>query len=216
MKKLKCVTILAILCSSLGAEEKKYDKLLDYKEVIVRDVGKDGIRIMHSAGFATIPIESLPAEVKKDLGIAIEKEKVPAEAIQGEKGGLVIKDLNVIAGVDAETKPAEELNKMIAASPDSRIYLVKGVVFTNENVTDYYKWFYDSEKRVLISMRRTTIKTVGEHYSWVMWKNLKPDDFAERLPYYDDDIKPISSKYGKAVETFPLTYRDFPEVTKWP
>ena len=72
MKALQYLSIIVLLCSPLRAEEKKYDKLLDYEGVTVRKVEKGGIRIMHKSGFATIPIEDLPEEVREELGMSME------------------------------------------------------------------------------------------------------------------------------------------------
>lgn len=70
MKNLTFIAVAAFISSSLGAEENKYDKLLSYEGVTVREVRKDGIRIMHNGGFATIPIENLPENVRKELGMS--------------------------------------------------------------------------------------------------------------------------------------------------
>jgi hypothetical protein len=126
------------------------------------------------------------------------------------------KDLKVIDGKEIETRPAKELNAMVAAAPTERVHVVTAIVFLNENVTDYYKWLYDSEKRVLALMQRTTMKAVGEEYMWRVWHDVSPEDFSERLPYGNEKIKTTASPYGKAVQTFPLSYPSNPEITKWP
>ena len=128
----------------------------------------------------------------------------------------VTTNLQTISAKEIERQPAEELNSLIAKSPKETVFVVTAVVFLNENVTDYYKWFYDSEKKKLVLMQRTTLKTIGEDYNWRIWHDVSPGEFADRLPYGKDNIRTTASKYGKAVETFPLEYADDPEVTKWP
>jgi len=105
---------------------------------------------------------------------------------------------------------------MIATAPQDKIFVVTATVFLNQNITDYYKWFYDAEKKVLVLMQRTTMKAVGEEYMWRIWHNISPDQFAERLPYGNEKIRTTASPYGKAVQTFPITYPDNREITKWP
>lgn len=128
----------------------------------------------------------------------------------------VTKDLKVVDGKEYEERPGKELNEMIKANPKETLYVVKGVVVLNEGTTDYYKWFYDSKKRKLVVMQRSTMKAVGEHYQWRIWHDVSPKDFAEGLPYGNDKIKSTPSPYKGAVQAFPLKYPDEPEVTKWP
>jgi hypothetical protein len=72
MKILQDLMICGLLISHLRAEEKKYEKLLDYEGVTVRQIEKDGIRIMHRDGVAKIPIEQLPDEVREELGMSMD------------------------------------------------------------------------------------------------------------------------------------------------
>jgi hypothetical protein len=67
---------IVFLCISLGVAEetpRKMESLTTndgktYNAVTVREVTPAGIRIMHSAGAATLPFENLPKEVQDQLG----------------------------------------------------------------------------------------------------------------------------------------------------
>ena len=83
---LRTALILMLASGSLVAEDKNYETLLDYENVIVRKIEKDGIRIIHKNGATKIPIEELPEEVREELGMSMEgveehrKKKAAAEA----------------------------------------------------------------------------------------------------------------------------------------
>lgn len=72
MKQLYIFIFLCISAASLSAQVKKFDKLLDYTGVTVLKIEKDGIRIIHSNGVATIPIERIPEEIRQDLGMSLD------------------------------------------------------------------------------------------------------------------------------------------------
>jgi len=58
---------------AVAAEElKKYDRLLDYENVTVRKVEKDGISIFHKNGAVKIPIEELPEDIRNELGMSMD------------------------------------------------------------------------------------------------------------------------------------------------
>ena len=83
--------MIIALCSNVGAEEKKYDKLLDYEGVTVREVAKDKIRIMHNGGIASIPIEDLPAEIREELGMSLEGVAEHREKAAEEEAAAILK-----------------------------------------------------------------------------------------------------------------------------
>ena len=71
-------------------DNREFAELLGYKQVTVKKIEADSIRIAHKSGFARIPIEKLPPAAMKQLGIdpkaaAVAKadaEKRKAEAAQ--------------------------------------------------------------------------------------------------------------------------------------
>jgi hypothetical protein len=73
MKKKFIATVLAALfVAQVFSEEKRYETLLGYKNVVVKKVWKDGIRIMHSGGFVNVDIEDISENVREDLGMSME------------------------------------------------------------------------------------------------------------------------------------------------
>ena len=95
VKALQYLMICGILCSPLRAEEKKYEKLLNYEGVTVRKIEKDGIRIMHKDGAAKIPIEQLPEEVRKELGMSMDgvqehRDKIAVVQAEAERKARVM------------------------------------------------------------------------------------------------------------------------------
>ncbi len=72
MKNLHLFSICCFFATSLGAEVKKFEKLLDYTGVTVRKIEKDGIRIIHSGGVARIPIEKIPEKIRQELGMSMD------------------------------------------------------------------------------------------------------------------------------------------------
>ena len=72
MKILHLFLICCFFATSLGAEVKKFEKLLDYTGVTVRKIEKDGIRIIHSGGVARIPIEKIPEKIRQELGMSMD------------------------------------------------------------------------------------------------------------------------------------------------
>lgn len=59
-----------LLLPSANAEVgKKYERLLEYHDVVIRKIDPSGIRIMHREGVASIPVESLPPEIVAELGL---------------------------------------------------------------------------------------------------------------------------------------------------
>lgn len=128
----------------------------------------------------------------------------------------VVKNLKLIDGKDTESLPASELFALIQGNPKEKLFAVTAMVIFNENVTDYYRWIYDAEKKVLALMRRSSMKASDEDYSWRLWHDVVPSDFRDRLPYGNSKIKTTPSPFGKAVRTFPLKYPDSPDVVKWP
>ncbi|MDB4458363.1 hypothetical protein N9133_03215 [Akkermansiaceae bacterium] len=96
MKTLLQTALISILASAmLLAEDKKYETLLDYEDVTVRKIEKDGIRIMHKNGVTKIPIEELPQEVREELGMSMEgieehrKQRAAAEAEAAHRAKLM-------------------------------------------------------------------------------------------------------------------------------
>ena len=83
--------MIIALCSNVGAEEKKYDKLLDYEGVTVREVAKDKIGIMHNGGIASIPIEDLLAEIREELGMSLEGVAEHREKAAEEEAAAILK-----------------------------------------------------------------------------------------------------------------------------
>ena len=74
--KMKITLILiCVLTSIASAEDKKmeYEKLLTFEKVKIIKILPSGIRIMHSGGITTIPIENLPDDVRDNLGLNNEK-----------------------------------------------------------------------------------------------------------------------------------------------
>ncbi|MDA7540340.1 hypothetical protein N8549_00285 [bacterium] len=73
MKEIFIASVLAtLLVTQVFSEEKRYETLLGYKNVVVKKVLKDGIRVMYSGGFVKIAIEDLPEEVREELGMSME------------------------------------------------------------------------------------------------------------------------------------------------
>jgi hypothetical protein len=64
--------LATLLVTQVFSEEKRYETLLGYKNVVVKKVLKDGIRVMYSGGFVKIAIEDLPEEVREELGMSME------------------------------------------------------------------------------------------------------------------------------------------------
>lgn len=126
------------------------------------------------------------------------------------------KKLQTIDAKEIETRPTKEIHALMKSDPKADVFVVTATVFLNENVTDYYKWFYDPTKKVLALMHRSTMKAVGEDYSWRVWHDIEPEHFKDGLPYSNRNLRTTASPYGKAVETFPVKYPATPEVTKWP
>lgn len=61
--------VAALVSTSFGQVGKRYDKLLDYEDVVIRAVDPDGIRIMHKGGVGKIRMENLPPEIVAELGL---------------------------------------------------------------------------------------------------------------------------------------------------
>ena len=103
MKTQNYILIALLMCRSLCAEEKKYEKLLNFEGVTVREVQKDSIRIMHKAGFTTIPIEDLPQDIREELGMSMDgveehRERAAAEQVeQARKARIVAANKKVLA-----------------------------------------------------------------------------------------------------------------------
>lgn len=85
MKTLTYAAIISLIVPTISAGEKKYEKLLNYEGVTIREVRRDEVKIMHSGGFATIPIESLPENIRQDLGMSLDGIDEHREKIANEK-----------------------------------------------------------------------------------------------------------------------------------
>ena len=94
---------LILICTfytmvSFASEEVKrmeYEALLKYKKVKIIKVFPSGIRIMHSSGITTVPIEELPDEVRQNLGLDEEKAKEYREKV---------KEVNKVSATKARMK----------------------------------------------------------------------------------------------------------------
>jgi len=64
--------IILICLKPIFAEDIRYDKLLTYERVLVRDIEKDGIVIVHKFGVTKIPIEKIPMDIREELGMSID------------------------------------------------------------------------------------------------------------------------------------------------
>jgi hypothetical protein len=87
--------ITALLLSGflLAAEDKiKFDTLLDYKNVTVTKVEPDGIRIMHESGAAKIPIEKIPEDIRKQLGMNEDAAKAHREVVRAQEQKAAVQD----------------------------------------------------------------------------------------------------------------------------
>lgn len=64
-------TIVALTTSLMGEEpeKRKFETFLGYKNVTVLQADWTGIRIRHADGFVNIPIEKIPEEERKKLGL---------------------------------------------------------------------------------------------------------------------------------------------------
>jgi len=65
----RALATLITFSAAFAQEGRKFDKLLDYEDVVIRKVEPDGIRIMHKGGIAKIAFERLPPELVAELGL---------------------------------------------------------------------------------------------------------------------------------------------------
>jgi hypothetical protein len=75
---------IGVLCPSLFAQGPKLATLGQYKNVTITKVEADGIRITHQDGVAKVPLEQIPKQMWKQLGLSADKAKEHREAVEAK------------------------------------------------------------------------------------------------------------------------------------
>ena len=159
MKKTFIATVLAALfVAQVFSEEKRYETLLGYKNVVVKKVWKDGIKIMHSGGFANVDIEDIPENVREDLGMSVEglkdyrEKKSVALAARSKQ---LIERSQKQAAISKRKKVLDETEREIS---DAKVLSV-----TNEGcLIDMREWSVTAEvPEILNTIKRTGTALTG-------------------------------------------------------
>jgi len=56
----------------------------------------------------------------------------------------------------------------------------------------------------------------GDHFRWLIWHNVSPEDFKNGLPYRNDKLKTTPSPFRTPKASFPIKYPKHKEITEWP
>jgi len=151
---------ILLLCASLSAQELKLPTLGQYKNVTITKVEADGIRITHQDGVAKVPLEQIPKQMWKQLGLSADKAKEHREAVEAKAAN----------DKEKEEEDRERVAKKAAAGKPLRGRVLQvfsdGVFFVPMNYTVKVK------KNMLVRKYRTqTVGTALSGYS------------QERIPY---------------------------------
>ena len=129
--------------------KKKYPELLQYKDVTIRKVEPDRIRIMHKTGFATIYIEELPPEVVKELGMTLKDVDGYREEVKQKKLALRKKHKEKLEKIK-KIKNSELIiiNATVTGIEDD------GVIIYIQEIWDGKSYYYKTTRPMVSSLGR--------------------------------------------------------------
>lgn len=115
-KYLKIITVL-LLSQTLQADNTNLGEFMGFSKVKIKEVEKDGIIITHSYGARKVPIEELPKDLVKKLGMSMEgvkeyrMERAKAKSMMLAKDGEKMKEAKAMMEMKAKEKEMMEAKK---------------------------------------------------------------------------------------------------------
>jgi hypothetical protein len=125
-------------------------------------------------------------------------------------------EMGEVAKGEPEIVSGPALAAALLQHPDCEVVAVNMVCRPTEMMKNNVRYFYDTKQRVLVFMERTVIKVGDDYYTWRIWYDVVPADFAERLPYGREDIATKPSPWNDPKTHLLLEYKGPEAATEWP
>jgi hypothetical protein len=130
-----------------------------------------------------------------------------------------VAETRITLGEYSDRKLSDALAEAQRVQPDAD-YVVVTAESVMGQVTQFHKCILDRRASQIVVLRRAvfpTGPTPQTYYSWLLWKNLRPEDLTRGIPWTNEQVIPEMSKVtDDGRKTLPARLPEIPSLKDWP